>query len=90
MLDRVKRRMSYLERVMPVPLTAQRFHEQVEQWARRMGVNCEVAADSLLAELSDDDLHRLQEELQQIALGGKTTGDAVKRKKARDSTAESS
>ncbi|MGD1097687.1 MAG: hypothetical protein ABSB35_37585 [Bryobacteraceae bacterium] len=75
---------------MPVPLTAQRFYEQVEQRARQMGVNCEGAVDSLLAELSTDDLHRPQGELEQIALGGKTTGGAVKRRKARESAAESS
>ena len=72
-----KRRLFALERSFPVPLTAQRYIEQVEQRMRRIGTTREEAAKSLLAELSNDDLRRLSAELEQIAFDG-NTGNSVR------------
>jgi hypothetical protein len=69
--NRLKRRLFALERTVPVPLTAQRYFEHIEQRVQRMGLSREEATKSLLAEMSLDDLNHLSAELEQIVFGGR-------------------
>ena len=63
-----------MERANPIPLTAQRFFEQVAERARLTGTTFESAAESLLPYVSTEDLRRMADEL---LLGDTATRDAA-------------
>lgn len=69
MLRGVSRRISTLERSIPLAMTAELFWAHAEKYARRNGTSCEAATEALAAALSDDELDRLTSEFEQIAFG---------------------
>ena len=65
---------------MPLPLTAERFMVRVNQRARRSGVSASSAMDTLLKDVSDDELASLEAEFEQMVYGSDTAArDAAKR-----------
>jgi hypothetical protein len=77
----VRRRISTLERSTPLLISAAVFSARVEEHARRTGTSVEASVESLVRELSDDELHRLANEFELIRFGGDIAArDAAKRK----------
>ena len=80
MLEGIKRRISALERSIWTRTTADRFLSRVELHARLTGLSFEAAFQALIVSLSDEDLARLTQEVEQAAFGGDTAArDAAKR-----------
>lgn len=79
MLRGVMRRISTLERAIPIPITAAIFVERTEAHARRSETSFEGALESLARAVSNDELERLTGEFEQILFGGDTAArDAAK------------
>ena len=77
----IGRRITMLERSIPVPMTADLFLARAEAHARRTGTSLETAIQSLVGTVTDDDLDRLSAEFERIAFGDDTSArDAAKRK----------
>ena len=69
MLGGAKRRISILERSIPVWMTPERFLARAEELSRLTGTSYDDAFHSLAASLSEPDLDRLVEEFIQLACG---------------------
>jgi len=81
MLRGVMRRLSALERAMPIPMTATVFLERAEAHAWRSETSFDAAVDSLARAVSNDELERLTSEFEQIVFAGDIVArDAAKRK----------
>jgi hypothetical protein len=81
MLRGVMRRISTLERAIPIPMTAAIFLDRAEAYARRSETSFEAALESLARAVSNDELERLTSEFEQIAFGGDIAArDAAKRR----------
>jgi hypothetical protein len=81
MLSTIRRRLLRVEESLPVPATAERFYARAQTHARRAGGNVVSSIETLVKELSDDDLGSLAVELEQIVFGSDTVArDAAKRK----------
>lgn len=69
MLRGVMSRISTLERLIRIPVTADIFWTRVNEHARRDQTSVDGAVDSLVRELSDQDLDCLTEESEQLVFG---------------------
>ena len=77
----IGRRITILERSIPVLMTADLFLARAEKHARRTGTNLETAIQSVVASVTDDDLDRLAAEFERMAFGDDFAArDAAKRK----------
>jgi hypothetical protein len=80
MLRSVRRRITILERSIPVPLTAAIFSARVEKHAHQTGASWDTAFQSLISKVSDDELDRLATEFERLAFGDDIAArDAAKR-----------
>ena len=81
MLRGVARRISTLERAVPIPITAAIFVERAEAHAGRSETSFDAALESLARAVSNDELGRLTSEFEQIVFAGDIAArDAAKRK----------
>jgi hypothetical protein len=69
MLNSAKRRISALERMIELPITAERFFASVEQRVRLTGASFDEVFRSSLISLSDENLDRIKKELTQRVFG---------------------
>jgi hypothetical protein len=69
MLNSAKRRISVLERSIPLPITADRIMASAQERVRLTGASLDDALQSLMVSLSAEDLNRLVEEFLQNAYG---------------------
>jgi hypothetical protein len=69
MLNNAKRRISVLERSIPLPITADRIMASAQERVRLTGASLDDALHSLMVSLSVEDLNRLVEEFLQNAYG---------------------
>ena len=75
----VSRRISTLDRFIPLPMRADVFLRRAEKHARVTGTSFEASVQSLLVEANDDELDRLTSELEKMAFGGNNAArDAAK------------
>ena len=80
MRSAVSRRISNLEALLPVPLTAKGFTSRAHRVATNLGVSVAAARDKLLADLSDGELAALGAEFERVAFGSDIAArDAAKR-----------
>jgi hypothetical protein len=66
----VTRRISTLERAIPLPMTSAVIWARAEEHARLTGTSWESAVEFLAGQLSEEELIRLIDEAEQIVSGG--------------------
>jgi hypothetical protein len=77
----IGRRITMLERSIPVPMTADLFLARAEKHARRTGTSLETAIQSLVGSVTDDELDHLAAVFERVVFGDDTAArDAAKRK----------
>jgi hypothetical protein len=69
MLNSAKRRITVLERSIPLPITADRILACAQERVRLTGASLDEALQSLMVSLSVEDLNRLVEEFLQHVYG---------------------
>jgi hypothetical protein len=76
----VTRRISTLERAIPLPVTSAVIWARAEEHARLTGTSWESAVEVVAGQLSEEELIRLIDETEQIEFGRKNATNSISRR----------
>jgi hypothetical protein len=76
----VTRRISTLERAIPLPVTSAVIWARAEEHARLTGTSWESAVEVVAGQLSEEELIRLIDETEQIEFGRKNAANSISRR----------